>query len=100
MTPTPPSGTLTYRDGIQAERCPMCDQMIRDAAGDRMVPVLLSDVEEIACILEQYVDCPEVWGDTIKRLEQAAGRTVKQMCEAQREINRAAALAEEELRTR
>lgn len=83
------SDTLTYRDGIQAERCPMCDQMIRDASGARMVPILLSDVEELACILEQYVDCPEVWAETIKRLEQAAGRTVKQICAAQHEARTA-----------
>jgi hypothetical protein len=69
----------TYRDGVQMERCLFCGGAVRDGGGAPVVNILLSDVEEIACILKEYVDCPEVWGETIKRLEQACGRTTKQI---------------------
>ena len=75
---------MTYRDGVGVERCSSCHAPLRNLGDAPVVSVLLADVEEIACILEQYVDCPEVWGDTIKRLEQAAGRTVAQMSAAPR----------------
>jgi hypothetical protein len=35
------------------------------------VEVLKSDVEAIADILEEYVDCPDVWAPTITRLRAA-----------------------------
>jgi hypothetical protein len=55
---------------------------VRDGGGAPVVNILLSDVEEIACILKEYVDCPEVWGPTIQRLEQACGRTTEQIQKA------------------
>jgi hypothetical protein len=69
----------TYRDGVQMERCLFCGGAVRGADGAPVVNILVSDVEEIACILKEYVDCPEVWGPTIQRLEQACGRTTEQM---------------------
>lgn len=35
------------------------------------VGLLRSDVSAIEGVLRQYVDCPEVWGDTINRLREA-----------------------------
>ena len=71
-----------YTDGVGVQRCEVCQSVLRAKDGEPLVSIRISDVEEIACILEQYVDCPEVWGETIKRLEQACGRTVKQISEA------------------
>jgi hypothetical protein len=39
------------------------------------VPVLRGDVRAIIAILVEYVDCPEVWTDTIARLRAAAEGT-------------------------
>ena len=41
--------------------------------------VRVSDLEEVSCLLVEYVDAPEVWGETIRRFEQALGITTAQM---------------------
>jgi hypothetical protein len=76
---------MLISDGCGVQRCEFCHAPIKAAGDYPLVTIRQSDAEEIACILEQYVDCPEVWGDTIKRLEQACGRTVRQMNDAERE---------------
>lgn len=63
----------TYTDGTGAYRCVTCYQQVRTAAGEPTAPVLVNDIEEIISILEQYVDCPEVWDATIARLRQTIG---------------------------
>lgn len=68
----------TSADGVGADRCTHCGAVLRHG-GEPMVAIRRSDVEQIACILYEYVDCPEVWGETITRLERAVGRTVRQM---------------------
>jgi hypothetical protein len=73
-----------YADGVGLERCRVCHQALRATDGEALVSIRLSDIEEIVCLLEQYVDCPEVWAATITRLEQACGRTVAQICAAER----------------
>ncbi len=69
----------TYKDGIGAERCLTCKAQLLDPSGAPTVPILLSDVEEIACILHEFRHSPDMWAAMIVRLEQAAGRTVKQI---------------------
>lgn len=69
---------LTYEDGVGAERCTQCSAVVRHG-GEPIVSILRSDAESLASFLVEYVDCPEVWDDTIKRLERVVGRTVKQM---------------------
>jgi len=71
--------TDTYSDGVGVIRCTTCRLALRTAPDEPLVSLRQEDVEEIACLLVDYVDCPEVWADTIKRLEQACGRTVDQM---------------------
>ncbi len=45
--------------------------MVDHPEGPETAAILRSDVEEIISILEQYVDCPEVWDPTIARLRAA-----------------------------
>jgi hypothetical protein len=72
-----------YRDGVGIERCATCHTATRAADDEPVISIRVRDVEELVCLLEQYVDCPDVWADTITRLEQACGRTVAQICEAE-----------------
>ncbi len=71
----------TYKDGIGMTRCLFCGLAKTWADGERVVVVSQNDVEEILCILVEYVDCPEFWGETIHRLEQALGYSYRQMSE-------------------
>lgn len=75
----------TYRDGVGMERCLFCQSAIRNLADEPMVLVRTSDVEALACLLEQYIDLPDVWGHTVERLEHACGKTVEQINAAARE---------------
>ena len=74
---------VNYKDGIGAERCETCHQMLRDPAGAQVVPVLLADVEQIAVLLSNFSAwegwVPHGWRQLVQGLEQAAGRTVQQI---------------------
>lgn len=69
----------TYRDGTGAIRCSTCLSELKTPDHEPLVMMRLSDVQNLACCLEEYVNCPEVWGETIKRLEQLCGQTTDQM---------------------
>lgn len=73
--------SVTYRDGVNVERCAACSMPLRNGADEPLVTVLQSDLEDVVCRLN---DCREVWHDTIKRFERVLGRTVAQI-EADRE---------------
>ena len=68
-----------YRDGVGAVRCAVCSSALRDGADQPVAIMRIDDLEEIACLLVDYVDCPQVWAPVVRRLEQATGRTVAQI---------------------
>jgi hypothetical protein len=44
-----------------------------------LVTVRWEDLKDVMCLLVEYVDCPDVWSDTIGRFEQALGMTHAQL---------------------
>lgn len=75
-TKPPDLGPDLYWDGVAAQRCVTCRQIVRMKGGAPVVPLLVSDVEVLAQLLTELQ-----WTDTaiLERLQQAAGRTVAQM---------------------
>ena len=70
---------FTYLDGIRSERCEFCGSELKGADGKPRVLVTVEDVEALMDLLVEYVDCPEVWSETITRLERAVGLTHEQI---------------------
>lgn len=64
----------TYADGVSADRCTHCGAVLRHG-GEPMVAIRRSDAEAMARILSGLLSR----GELVKRLEQAVGRTVREM---------------------
>jgi hypothetical protein len=60
----------TYLDGVATMRCRACHSALRTADDEPVVAIRVSDAEDLVRLLVEYVDCGEVWNDTILRLEQ------------------------------
>jgi hypothetical protein len=60
-------------------RCDVCQSALRTYDDEPVVYLRITDVEQIACVLHDYVNMPDIWGDVVQRLEQACGRTVAQI---------------------
>jgi hypothetical protein len=69
----------TYLDGVATMRCRACHSALRTADDEPVVAIRVSDAEDLVRLLIEYVDCGEVWNDTILRLEHAVGRTYDQI---------------------
>lgn len=72
----------TYTDGISCERCLFCLSALRDRSGQALTIARIDDLEELIVWFSEYLGCDsadEVWGDLLKRFEQAVGQTYAQI---------------------
>lgn len=68
------TNVATYADGVGADRCTHCGAVLRHG-GEPMVAIRRADAEAMARILSGLLSR----GELVQRLEQAVGRTVRQM---------------------
>lgn len=78
------TNVATYADGVGADRCTHCGAVLRHG-GEPMVAIRRSDAEAMALIMSGSLtvcrcnSCETVRRELLQRLEQAVGRTVRQM---------------------
>ena len=68
----------TYPDGIGADRCTHCGAVLRHG-GEPMVMIRRSDAEAMLRVFANFIVISETHFGLVQRLEQAVGRTVRQM---------------------
>jgi len=68
-----------YIDGVGADRCTACGAVLRHG-GEPMIAIRLKDAEKLArLVYDTSIDNSDAMADILKRLEQAVGRTLRQM---------------------
>ncbi len=73
-----PKLTDTYVDGVGADRCTHCQSVLRHG-GEPMVVIRRVDAETLAQLLDHLLSVEGIVPELLLRLEQAVGRTVRQM---------------------
>lgn len=75
-----------YLDSLEGERLVLAERvsalearLAAEGEEEPLATVRWEDLKDVMCLLVEYVDCPEVWSDTIGRFEQALGMTHAQL---------------------
>ncbi len=78
----------TYKDGISHERCTACLRVLRDPSGAEYTDIKVADLEwGMKALRASLMNLPNAQAAAVSlfitKLEQAVGRTVDQLKEAQ-----------------